>query len=130
MVETVLKRINKDTDQYLRERREILKRVVEFDSFESCWQNDRMEAKGLVQEIRDIVNKKDSFTRMKQEKKRQRHKQMEKKEKELQKKRDRRNRIDNLKNELSSLVTEDNPHKRGKKFEGILNAGFNYQVQL
>jgi hypothetical protein len=74
----ILERINEDSEKYLRERREIIKRIIEFEAFSTCWENDQFKAKGLVAEIRNIVNVKDSFTRMKQERD---------KEKEIQKKR-------------------------------------------
>ena len=65
---TILTRINEKTDTFIRERRELIKRVVEFESFTNCWETDQYKAKGLVSEIRNIVNVKDTFTRMKQEK--------------------------------------------------------------
>ncbi|WP_330948763.1 hypothetical protein [Virgibacillus sp. MG-45] len=61
---TVLTRINEAGEKSLRTRREILKRVVEFESFSSCWQDDQLKARGLVSEIQKVVNAKDSFTRM------------------------------------------------------------------
>ena len=67
IVRTILQRLNEFGERALRERREILKRVVEFEDFSTCWDNDRLQAKGLVSEIRKVVNVKDSFTRMRQE---------------------------------------------------------------
>lgn len=67
IVRNVLTKVNARGDNGLRARREILKRVVEFESFETCWESDQYKAKGLVASIREAVNKKDSFTRMKQE---------------------------------------------------------------
>ena len=37
----ILTRINARCDSGLRARRELIKRVTEFDSFESCWDADR-----------------------------------------------------------------------------------------
>ena len=67
IVRTILERINEKTEKYLRERREIIKRVTEFESFSNCWESDRLKAIGLVSEVQKVVNVKDSFTRMKQE---------------------------------------------------------------
>lgn len=67
---TILTRLNDKGEALLRERRKVLKRVVEFESFESCWESDRLKAKGLIHEIRHVVNVKDTFTRMKTEKER------------------------------------------------------------
>jgi hypothetical protein len=61
---TILTRVNARGEATLRERRELLKRVTQFEEFETCWENDRLQAKGLVAEVRKLVNVKDSFTRM------------------------------------------------------------------
>lgn len=63
----VIQRINEAGEVSLRERREILKRVVEFEDYSTCWEKDQLKAKGLVAEIRRVINVKDSFTRMHQE---------------------------------------------------------------
>jgi hypothetical protein len=47
---TVLTRLNERTDAYLGPRREVLKRVVEFEDFSTCWPQDQLKAKGLVAE--------------------------------------------------------------------------------
>lgn len=57
----VLERLNEHGEATLRHRREVLKRVVEFTNFDTCWPNDQLKAKGLVASIRDVVNQKDSF---------------------------------------------------------------------
>src|SRR5688500_360404 len=67
IVRNVLTKVNARGDNGLRARREILKRVVEFESFETCWPQDQYKAKGLVASIREAVNAKDSYTRMQQE---------------------------------------------------------------
>jgi hypothetical protein len=67
IVRNVLTKVNARGDSGLRSRREIIKRVTEFDNFDSCWDSDRLKAKGLVSELGKTVNVKDSFTRMKQE---------------------------------------------------------------
>lgn len=54
--------LNEKGERALRERREILKRVTEFDDFSVCWENDRAAARGLVAQVRDLVNVKDSWT--------------------------------------------------------------------
>jgi hypothetical protein len=37
IAKTILRRINERGDSTLRERREVVKRVVEFEDFSSCW---------------------------------------------------------------------------------------------
>lgn len=61
---TILERLNAKGEVALRERREVLRRVVDFANFDSCWPDDQLKAKGLVASIRDVVNQKDAFTRM------------------------------------------------------------------
>ena len=73
IVRTTLTRLNQRGEATLRERREILKRVTEFEDFSVCWHDDQLKAKGLVGEVRRVVGVKDSFTRMKQERERERH---------------------------------------------------------
>ena len=52
---TVLSRLNERGEASLRERREVLKRVVEFEEFSTCWPTDQLKAKGLVAEIRKVI---------------------------------------------------------------------------
>lgn len=51
IVRQVLTKLNERGEDCLRERREVLKRVVEFEHFSSCWPTDQLKAKGLVAEI-------------------------------------------------------------------------------
>src|SRR5439155_9400885 len=72
IVRTVLARLNEKGEATLRERREVIKRVVEFEDFSTCWPDDQLKAKGLVAEIRRLVGVKDAFTRMQIERDRER----------------------------------------------------------
>lgn len=67
IVRNVLTTLNARGDSGLHTRREIIKRVVEFEEFSTCWPDDQLKAKGLVASLREVVNVKDSFTRMKHE---------------------------------------------------------------
>jgi restriction system protein len=120
----ILERINQNSDKYLRQRREILKRITEFETFSTCWEGDQLKAKGLVSEIQKVINVKDSFTRMKQERDNEqkiRQNEHRKKIEEIQK---RKEQIAKIKNELFSLFTETNAQKRGKNLESVLNGYF------
>lgn len=121
---TIIERINENSDKHLRERREILKRITEFEAFSTCWENDQLKAKGLVAEIQKVVNVKDSFTRMNQE----RLREADKRKKEYQKKmvalKKHKANLQNIKNELCALFSAKNPHKRGKDLEKVLNGYF------
>ena len=124
IVRTILTRLNEQGEPALRERREVLKRVVEFDDFTTCWENDRLKAQGLVTQIQKLINVKDSFTRMKEERARERKEKTAKREAELSKKNERIKSIENVKSDLFSLFGEKNAHKRGKQLERILNKLF------
>ena len=125
---TALIRLNEAGDMALQERREIVKRVVEFDDFSRCWPNDQVAAMGLVAKARELVNVKDTFTRLKQtyqsdiekgEKERQQRE--EERVKTLEEYRKVRRKV---RSELIALQQETNTRKRGIRLEEILNRLF------
>lgn len=120
----VLTRLNEKQEKSLRERREVLKRVCEWEDFSTCWPSDRLKAQGLVAEIRRVVNVKDSFTRMNLE----REAEVKQRRAELEKKRQLENQqraaLDEVKKNLFALFKEQNPQKRGKATEKVLNELF------
>lgn len=127
IVRTILSRLNEKGEPALRDRREILKRVVEFESFESCWDSDRLKAKGLIYEVRQVINVKDTFTRMKNEK----ENEEQKNRKEYLEKVEEAQKIAkakaDFKDEISKLFfmnTLQERQKRGKLFEDVLNRLF------
>jgi hypothetical protein len=121
---TILERINEDSEKYLRERREILKRITEFEAFSSCWESDQFKAKGLISEIQKIVNIKDSFTRMKQERENEYKKRTESYNEKIAEIQKHKNEISKIKDEFYSLFSESNFQKRGKILESVLNKYF------
>lgn len=121
---TVLDRLNEKGEGTLRQRREVLRRVVEFEDFLSCWPDDQAKARGYVAQVQRIVNVKDSFTRMQQERDAERQIRMRESEKRLQRIRERREAIEALRQDLYSLFTEDDPQSRGTTLEGVLNRLF------
>jgi len=120
----ILERINENTDKYLKQRREILKRITEFEAFSTCWENDQLRAKGLVSEIRNIINVKDSFTRMKLEREREIDKRKKSSEEKLAEIKRHSKKIESIKKVLFSLFSETNFQKRGKNLEKVLNEFF------
>jgi restriction system protein len=127
IVRTVLTRLNERGEATLRERREVLKRVVEFEDFSTCWPNDQLEAKGLVAEIRRVVNVKDSFARMKQERETERKKRMREHERKLRKIHERKSALEELKRDFYSLFakhTKQERQRRGILLENVLNRLF------
>ncbi len=121
----VIQRINEKGDSELRTRREVIKRVVEFEDFSTCWPNDQLKAKGFVCELRRVVNVKDSFTRMAREREREKRERMEAKEAEVAARKRKVDKIDRVKADLYALFSlEEQPQKRGKYLEGVINSLF------
>ena len=69
----ILAYLNERGDPGLGPRREVLKRVSEFDDFSSCYPDNQMKARGAVATVAQLVNKKDSFTRIRDERERELH---------------------------------------------------------
>lgn len=121
---TLLTRLNEKGDSTLLQRREVLKRVVEFENFSSCWPADQLKAKGLVAEIRRVVNVKDSFTRMNQEREDERRKRQAEQRARQEEAEQRRTKLGTIKADLFALFKETDSHKRGKALESVLNRLF------
>ena len=124
----VIIRLNEAGDAALRERREIIKRVVDFKDFSGCWPNDQIPAMGLVARVRELRNHTDSVTKQQQYYESQREEERKKRQqdeeariKQLNLKKQKRQQ---LKFELSALYQETNAQKRGKQLEAILNSLF------
>jgi restriction system protein len=121
----VLQRLNERGERTLQERRELLRRVVEFENFSACWENERAAAKGYVADIRNIVEVKDSFTRMRQEKDRERREHMKQQEARVAALRKQKAAQEQVRQKLYGLFKEDlDPHQRGRDFEAVLNELF------
>jgi restriction system protein len=122
---TTLQRLNERGEAGLAHRREVLRRVVEFASFDSCWPSDQLKAKGLVASIRDVVNQKDSFTRMNQAREEERAARLAELERANKQKQEQAAKIEAAKNEFYGLfVSSLTPQQRGKKLEAALNNVF------
>ena len=122
---TVLKRLNERGEKTLRPRREVLRRVVEFTNYDACWPDDQLKAKGVVASVRDIVNQKDSFTRMNLEREAERQARLAIAARERSAKQERLDKIDKARETLFALFgTGLTPQQRGKQLEGALNCLF------
>lgn len=118
---SVLTRINEGGDQNLGQRREVIKRVTEFQDFSACWPDDQLKARGLVASIREVVNVKDSFTRISQERDNDRREHLRQQAAAADGKRRRLAARDGLRRRLAALSSMSNPRERGLAFEGVLN---------
>src|SRR5438128_325940 len=56
IVRTVLTCLNERGESSLGPRREIVRRVTEYEDFSTCYPSDELKAKGLVAEIRRVVH--------------------------------------------------------------------------
>jgi restriction system protein len=122
MVRTILDSLNTRGEATLRERREVLRRVVEFANFDTCWPSDQLKAKGLVAGIRDVVNQKDTFTRINQEREQERKQRLAQTEDATRIRRERLAKIEAAKNEFYALFGSSLTRQaRGKKLEMALN---------
>jgi restriction system protein len=124
IVREVLVRLNDKGEVSLRERREILKRVIEFEDFSTCWPDDQLKAKGLVAEIRRVVDVKDSFGRMRQEQEAERKKRLEEEKTKVTAQKERKAKLEQVKKDLYALFGLVDPQKRGKQVEDVLNRLF------
>lgn len=124
IVRTVLTRLNERGEASLGERREILKRVVEFEDFSTCWPDDQLKARGLVGETRRVINVKDSFTRMKQEREQERQQHRQAYEARVREEQKRRASLAEIKDRFYSIFAEQDPQTRGRQLEKLLNDYF------
>lgn len=127
IVRTTLTRLNDKGEQTLQERREILKRITEFEDFSTCWPNDQLKAKGLVAEVRRVINVKDSFTRMHQAQEQERKLRLAEHEAKINAIRQKQEELAAVKTDLFSLFSmpDSESQKRGKLLESCLNRLFN-----
>src|ERR1019366_6087554 len=125
IVRVTLERLNARGEAMLRCRRDVLRRVVEFTNFDACWPDDQLKAKGLVAGIRDIVNQKDSFTRMNQAREEERQARLADAQKAKLATQERAAKIGRAKNHFYALFGASlTPQQRGKQLEAALNALF------
>ncbi len=120
----LLTKLHEQGEDSLRVRRELLKRVTEFEDFSVCWENDSAAARGLVAQVRKLVNVKHSFTRMKNEKDDERRKRMEQAEAAAAVNREAAARREKVRTDLDALFGEQNVYKRAKSLERVLNELF------
>jgi restriction system protein len=124
IVRTTLTRLNEGGEATLRERREVLRRIVQFEDYSTCWPNDQLKAQGLVAQLQRVVNVKDSFTRIDQEREAERRARREQAATEAVTLQGRKAELERIKAEFFRLFSENNPWRRGKTLEAVLNQLF------
>jgi len=83
-----------------------------------------MEARGFVAEVRRIVDTKDSFTRINQERERERRERLAPEREAREQAAQRRTRREDIRRSLARLHTGDDPHRRGHELERLINELF------
>lgn len=131
IAQRLLTDLNEKGDTTLAQRRKLLQRVVQWEDFSTCWDNNVYAAKGLVSDIRRVVNVKDSFTRMNQEREREKRESAQKHSERAAAARKEREEKERVKGELFALFSEPNPQSRGLKFEKVLSSVFElYDISI
>lgn len=130
VTQELLTKLNELGEGGLRERREILRRVTEFQEYSLCWENDQAAARGLVAQIRDVVNVKDTFTRINIEREQERKQRVSVETAKADQARKRSEEFLAVKQQLFALFAEPNPYKRGKALEAALNRYFKFSEIL
>jgi restriction system protein len=120
----VLTYVNDLGDPGLGQRRQILKRVSEFDEFSSCYPDNQMKARGAVATVAQLVNRKDSFTRLQDEREQELKRHRDAQRAEAARKEAERKLREQVKSDLFALFGDQDPHQRGKALEGVLNRLF------
>jgi restriction system protein len=116
--------LNELGDAGLAQRRQLIKRVAEFENFSTCYPDNQLKAKGAVAAVAQLVNKKDSFTRIQEEHDRVQRQHREAKEAEIQRLAQKQASREQVKADLYRLFGDADPHRRGKTLEGVLNRLF------
>lgn len=124
LARNVLIQLNEDGDRSLAARREVVKRVVEFEDFSTCWPDDQLIAQGLVAQIRQIVNVKDSFTRINQERESEARQRRAVKRAELKEIERRQAELEGIKKDFYKLFNLEDAQRRGILLESVLNRLF------
>ncbi len=124
IAQTILVRLNLEGDRMLAPRRELLKRVVEFESFQTCYPENVIKAKGLIADIAKLIRAKDTFTRIDEEREREAAINRADKTREAEVRQRRSRDFALVKSELFALFGVADPHKRGKAAESVLNRLF------
>lgn len=121
LAETILTRLNAGGDTHLRARREVVRRVVEFDNFSALYEDNQIPAKGYVAELRELVDGKDYLTRLRQvgaDVRRARQATLAVRREQEQAERER------IRRDLVALTAMTDAQARGKALEGVVNRLF------
>lgn len=124
MTRGILERLNVAGDALLGPRREVIKRVVEFDHFETLWPNDQTKAKAQVAEIQKLVGVKDTWTRIRQQQADSERQRAEARRVHTDAIAQRQRELSSIHRDLCTLFDDRNAQHRGRALESVLNRLF------
>lgn len=122
----VVEHLNKGGDRpaYLRARRELLKRVVEWEDFSTCYPENVLKAKGFVAGIRQRIEMKDAFTRMAQAREAELESHRKRQDQQAKEAANRLGQAEAIHREFNQVFTISEPARRGRALETVLNRLF------
>ena len=97
---------------------------MEFEEFSTCWPDDQLKAKGLIADVRKVINARDSFTRMRQTAEAEQSARRAERQAENDRISARRVQCVNLHTRLVALFSDANAQRRGNALEPVLNEVF------
>jgi restriction system protein len=120
----LLTELNAKGDAGLSARRQVIRRIAEFDDYASCYPDNQLKAQGAVARVRELVNKKDAFTRIQHAHEEENRQHRDAQEISLRKANAQRAELAKVRDDLFALFGEADPRRRGKALEGVLNRLF------
>lgn len=126
MARDLLAILNSGGDRLLRARRELLRRITQMEDFSTCWPDDQLKAKGLVAEVRRVVNVKDSFTRMSEEREKENAKHRASVQAQQVELAEKRQKLRAIRSDFLDLFAERDPQRRGRRLEPVVNRLFEH----
>jgi len=124
MAENIVMRINEkpEANQFIKVRREVIRRIVETNSYDQCWPDDQAVARGLVASIRELVEERDFFSKTIEATERLQEERRRHRAKELDVELTRKGEREQLRKRFYQIFSmEAEPQKRGYAFQKFLN---------
>ncbi len=120
----VIERLNQAGDPGLRARRELIKRVIDFQDFGTCWPDDADQAELLVGRVRTLVNRVDTATRIHLHQEAEMRQRIEDRRAKTERSKVPHQDIEEIRRDFNRLFGIDNPQERGRSLENVLNRYF------
>lgn len=120
----VVSKLNELGEVELRSRRDVLRRVVEWEDYAGSFANDRERAELNVHRLRKLTGMKDAVTRLKQDLQTERLRAAQERELDARARRAKEDARSALKDRFASVFAELHPQTRGKRLERVLNDYF------